>query len=82
MRRNRIMESWNEFSRKVIHPNSPQIQRIEMRRAFYAGAAFVLEGITKDMSPGDQVQDSDIQILEDISSELVDFAEQMARGEA
>lgn len=32
-----VAQLWYEFSHRVLPPTAPEIQRIEMRRAFYAG---------------------------------------------
>ncbi|WP_228937480.1 hypothetical protein [Paraburkholderia saeva] len=32
-----IAENWDLFDKRVIDPSAPQIQRNEMRMAFYAG---------------------------------------------
>jgi hypothetical protein len=38
-----IAERWTEFERRVIASDAPQIQRDEMRLAFYAGCATLID---------------------------------------
>lgn len=42
-RKQLIAHGWRGFDKAVISPQAPEIQRTEMRMAFYAGAAVVLE---------------------------------------
>ena len=37
-----IAEQWEEFAKAVLRPGTPDVQRREMRRAFYAGVASTL----------------------------------------
>ena len=39
---NTIQSEWEDFSKKVLSPKTPLIQRQEMMRVFYGGAASVL----------------------------------------
>lgn len=34
-----IAQAWNYFQSKVVSPSAPQIQKDEMRKAFFAGAS-------------------------------------------
>lgn len=34
-----IAEAWSYFQNRVVYPKAPQIQKDEMRKAFFAGAA-------------------------------------------
>lgn len=37
-----IKQKWESFDRLVIDPNAPEIQREEMKKAFYAGIYSIL----------------------------------------
>lgn len=76
-----VASAWEEFSSRVLHPASPEIQRIEMRRAFYAG---YYSNIIACVEIADQVQDDDAAVAEyqKLDDECRAFAEAVGRGEA
>lgn len=45
-----LNDEWNTYSGHVIPPKAPGIQRVEMRRAFYAGAATMFNLMTQAAS--------------------------------
>ncbi|MBN9462268.1 MAG: hypothetical protein J0H00_13730 [Burkholderiales bacterium] len=49
-----VLEMWQDFERCVMSPGIGQIQRQEMRRAFYAGAMAAFVNIVQISSSGDQ----------------------------
>lgn len=51
-----VAQLWYEFSHRVLPPTAPEIQRIEMRRAFYAG---FYGCITASVEIADQCPDED-----------------------
>lgn len=40
-----IHEIWADFEKKVLPPNAPRVQRIEMRKAFITGYAIALVNV-------------------------------------
>lgn len=75
-----IAESWAEFERLVLAPagvNAGSVQHLEMRRAFYAGAATCL---TEFMAVGNDDVDEDAghAHLHAINDELMAFAENLS----
>lgn len=82
MRRNRIQEKWDEFSRLVLPPACSTIQRWEMRRAFYAGVEGLFKLIIKDLTPGSEPQEADLEMLSDMTLELAEFGERIKQGTA
>jgi hypothetical protein len=56
------------------------IQRIETRRAFYAGARAVYTEIMKGLTPGPDCQPADIHMLSEIDFELNAFLDAVKRG--
>ncbi len=67
---NNIEQDWKDFESKVISPAAPDIQRREMRRAFYADIYILLMKL-KDMS--DIPQEAAVKILESSEEEVVNF---------
>jgi hypothetical protein len=82
VRRNRIQEKWDEFSRLVLPPNCSTTQRWEMRRAFYAGVEGLFKLILRDLTPGSEAEAPDLQMLTDMTQELAEFAERIKQGTA
>lgn len=69
-----IGSEWAEFSSTVINPKAPAVQRHEMKTAFYAGAVAVFAMLVTQVSPGDEVQESDLAMMDGMKKELEDFA--------
>ena len=82
MRRNRIQEKWDEFSRLVLPANCSTVQRWEMRRAFYAGVEGLFKLIIKDLTPGAEAEEADLQMLSEMEAELADFSQRIKQGTA
>lgn len=78
---NLIETGWKDLEKKVLPECIGQIQRKETRRAFYAGAAFVvslLKQIGKDLTEGD----TGIHALNLLHYELESFKKDLKEGRA
>ena len=81
-RDSKLLESaWEDFRAHVIHPKASELQLTEMRRAFYAGAGCLLVTLLSTVSPGDDVQQSDLDRLRSINEELQAFSAAVQKGE-
>jgi len=80
IKRQLMAEQWNEFSRQIIHKDAPEIQKREMRRAFYAGAQSILFRVIESFAPESEPTDEDLKIIEDLHQELQDFAKRVQQG--
>lgn len=81
--RRRMAEQWNDFANLILtDPRIPDTQRIEMRRAFYAGGIAVFHAVAVDMSPGDSMTESDEQMLKDLAQEFIDYERDLKAGRA
>lgn len=56
---------------------APEVQKMEMRRAFYAGAQHVFGSIMGLMGPGQEPTEREEKVLSDIHNELDKFAKEM-----
>lgn len=74
--------AWRNFAERVIPADAPDIQRIECRRCFYAGAQALLTGIMVMLDPGTEPTDADLSRMEGISAELERFGKDVAEGRA
>ncbi len=68
-----MMEEWNEFAQKCLPANCGVVQRLEMRRAFYAGGQAVLSVVTANYTATRESTDADIERAEQIFRELEQF---------
>ena len=78
---NTILEQWNLFEELVVPKHANQVQRKEMRRAFYAGA----EGMMRiEWQIGDESisESAGVAILEGCRDELQMFGMHVLNGYA
>lgn len=78
---NTIQQEWESFRDEVIPDDAPNIQIIEMRRAFYAGAQAVLNLQIAITGP-EISEDAGAAIIEGWHDELRIFADQVRKGKA
>lgn len=77
-----IGEGWATYAANVLDKDSPQLQRIETRRAFYAGCAHMFGTIMGGLEPGTEATENDLQHLTDLSEELKQYAVDLVQGKA
>jgi hypothetical protein len=53
-----LATEWREFANAVLPETVGDVQRTEMRRAFYAGANALLSAMMKFLDPGDEANRS------------------------
>ncbi len=76
-----IFSEWKEFRQQVIPPNCPQVQEVETKRAFYAGASsmfYLISGIP--FSDGDNVTEADLAAIERVKTEIDEYYQRMKEG--
>ena len=74
-RRKRLAKQWQEYRERVIPADAGVGQVVETRRAFYAGAAVLFGIILGNVSPSsaDVVEESDLEMMDDLDHELTEF---------
>lgn len=77
-----VGDAWRDYASKVIPPNAPEVQRTESRRAFYAGARSLFEGMIGMLDPGLDETESDLKKMDDIKAELDQFLADIKSGRA
>lgn len=77
--RDSIGREWEAFAASVLPPDAHATQRVEMRRAFFAGAATALSLLA---NLADSPEDAAVGGLEDLHEECREFARRIARGQA
>jgi hypothetical protein len=74
MKRCYILEEWNSLANAIFTPATPQIQREETRKAFFAGASIMFHILTRNLSSGlDDVTSADLEILDNVAAEIEAF---------
>ena len=78
----RIIEAgWQGFALMVLSPAAPAMQRVEMRKAFFAGAQHLFGSIASMMSDGDDGEPTadDLRRMALIDAELSGFVDELKR---
>lgn len=68
-----FFEIWKSYRQRVLPPTAPEVQVIETRRAFYAGAWAILNHLSDLMSAGEDVTDEDLDFVQRFHDELKQF---------
>ena len=77
-----IDAAWRSLAERAIPPAAPDRQRIEMRRAFYAGAQSLFLALMCDLDPGAEPTEADEARVKAIDAELKAFAADLLAGRA
>lgn len=80
MTEKRIAAKWVSYRDRVLPLRASDVQIIETRRGFYAGALALLEIMMTSLDPGTDPTDADLRKMDDIEEELKDFVEDVKRG--
>jgi hypothetical protein len=81
MSRAYINEKWEDYRKRVIPKDAPDVQLVESRRAFYAGAAAFLEiQMTKFEHNDPDATDADLALMDSLHRELKLFGESIRKG--
>jgi len=77
-----IETEWHNYRRKVIPTVAPEVQIIESRRAFFAGAWAYYSLVMEHLQPGAEPTDADMKFMADLDEEMRQFGARVKRGEA
>ena len=76
-----LAREWASFARHVLDPiNASDVQRQEMRRAFYAGAATMFDVVSNLAGPEGEDDAIGAGRVEMVHQELMRYAESLAAG--
>jgi len=73
---------WRDFAFHTLPSQASETQRIETRRAFYAGARALFTALQRGVSGEEEVTAQDMHLMDDIYEDLPRFARDLARGMA
>lgn len=80
--RTTIAQAFHNFKFVVEIVHAPPIQQREMKRAFYAGAYWMLEMCSVQMDPDRDATADDLEYLQRISAEIESFNDDIQHGRA
>jgi hypothetical protein len=75
-----MLEEWNSYAASVVPVGAGLAQKVETRRAFYAGACAVLSRIQQALSKDDELTDDDMHLMEDIARELTEYGKAVSEN--
>lgn len=78
--RKTINGQWLDYRAKVISPNAPEIQLIESKRAFFAGALALFHLQISGVSDEEEFTETDQHLIENLVNELHAFQKRVAEG--
>jgi hypothetical protein len=77
-----LAEQWTEFELSTGVATTSLVQRTEMRRAFYAGAASFLDAIMHGFTSIEEPEQEDYDYLDSLTNEMEQFGRDIAAGKA
>ena len=77
-----LNDAWLSYAEEVIPANAPEVQRSELRRAFYAGARVLFDGVVNGVSEGEEPTLADLALMDAIKAELGQFLKDLKAGKA
>lgn len=76
-----IRKQWDEYRTMVVPDDAVPDQMSQLEQAFFAGALSLYVTIMKNLGPGPEPTDADMQRMEDLQTELLEYGTQIeARG--
>ena len=72
-----IEAGWKSLEQMAVPRSASDTQRKEMRKAFFAGASMLFTLVTRGMSEGDDAQQSDMDLLNEIADEVNAFGAEL-----
>lgn len=76
---NRIQQAWLGLEAKAIPPDAGQVQRKEMRRAFFCGAKAML---AETIEASDLPELLAMRVMSELNAELEQFLQDLTEGKA
>lgn len=74
-----VMQQWESYEREVVPKTAGAEQRIESRRAFFAGAQALLN-LVSGVGSDDVSENQGVAMLDGLSAELQVFSEAVLAG--
>lgn len=75
--RRTLADEWKEFGVQVVPNGAPDVQRVEMQKAFYAGATIMFSLLTGGLDPHAEPTELDVAYVESLHQELQAFVKSL-----
>lgn len=75
-------DQWDDYAREILPQGAGVAQKVETRRAFYAGAAAMFSLLSNGFDADSEPTDLDLDYVTALSREIAQFGEDIARGKA
>lgn len=72
-----IEAGWDGYKVVCVPIAASETQVAEVRQAYFAGAAVLMQVIMRGLSKGRKAKPEDLRMLEELQAELSDFAESL-----
>lgn len=72
-----IEREWQGFEGRVMPPEASVAQRKNMRIAFFAGATSMFNMLIRNVSQGEEITQTDMELMDSIEGEIAAFADNM-----
>ncbi len=76
----RINRAWTRFEKMVVPADAGPVQRAEMRKSFYAGAATLfrmLVDLSDGVVKGEEPSDDDMKLMDGLAAEIEEFGQEL-----
>lgn len=78
--RRTLADEWRSLEALIFSPRTPDVQRAEMRKAFYAGAAEMLSLLIGGLDPEAGATELDLAYVDSLLEELRAFEAELCRA--
>ena len=75
-----LADQWNSYRKNVLPANASAVQVRECKRAFYGGAFSFYSLVMGGLEDGEEATDVDIEFMESLSEELMEFYRRVRGG--
>lgn len=79
---NHIAPLWNQFSKRILPDSASDMERLQMRRSFYAGASLLFSIVTEKTNDPNISSTDGARFMGELANEITSFADQISNGKA
>jgi hypothetical protein len=77
-----IGDAWRQYAEHIVPADAPEVQMIETRRAFYAGAIACFQGLMAMLDPGTEATEADLAKMDALDAEIKRWLADLGAGRA
>lgn len=74
-----LKDHWESYLNEVLPKNAPEIQKVECRRAFYAGALAIWVTVISGVSEAEEITGSDLLLMNTIKNEFAEYLKELIK---